>query len=224
MVGASAGSLAATLAATGVDPEKTLECAYRLGKEYGIWERPLGERGSTCSLTHMRISFLLTVCLLIAALETGQEPEVLVCSGQFSQCTVSVVACFLVEGLMGIWGQIVREWLDELLPEDAGVLCRWDSLADAFADGAWSPSCWKCWWPSAVTLFLSLWLHLGNWIQCCTVAHICPYVFCREQLTESHWPPLSNKHKDWPELLQDIRKKSENANATVCCWWMNSYV
>lgn len=68
MVGASAGSLAATLAATGVDPEKTLECAYRLGKEYGIWERPLG--------------------------------------------------------LMGIWGQIVREWLDELLPEDAGVLCR----------------------------------------------------------------------------------------------------
>lgn len=68
MVGASGGALAATLAATGVDPEKALESALRLGLEYGIWERPLG--------------------------------------------------------LMGIWGQIIREWLDELLPENAGTLCR----------------------------------------------------------------------------------------------------
>ncbi|CAD7702017.1 unnamed protein product [Ostreobium quekettii] len=68
MVGASGGALAATLAATGVDSEAALESAHRLGKQYGIWERPLG--------------------------------------------------------LMGVWGQIVREWLEELLPENAGELCR----------------------------------------------------------------------------------------------------
>lgn len=43
MIGASGGALAATLAATGIDTEKVLDCAYGLGKQYGIWERPLGE-------------------------------------------------------------------------------------------------------------------------------------------------------------------------------------
>lgn len=27
-------------------------------------------------------------------------------------------------GLAGIWGSLVRSWLDELLPEDAAKLCR----------------------------------------------------------------------------------------------------
>ncbi|CAD7694798.1 unnamed protein product [Ostreobium quekettii] len=68
MVGASGGALVSTLAATGVEPERALECARRLGRKYEIWERPLG--------------------------------------------------------LMGVWGQIIREWLDELLPNDAADLCR----------------------------------------------------------------------------------------------------
>lgn len=68
MIGASGGALAATLAATGVDPDAALKSAHRLGKEYGIWERPLG--------------------------------------------------------LAGVWGEIIRRWLEELLPENAAELCR----------------------------------------------------------------------------------------------------
>lgn len=68
MVGASGGALAATLAATGVEPETALESAHRLGDKYGIWERPLG--------------------------------------------------------LMGVWGQIIDEWLHELLPDNAAEMCR----------------------------------------------------------------------------------------------------
>ncbi|GMH37657.1 hypothetical protein BSKO_05530 [Bryopsis sp. KO-2023] len=68
MAGASGGALAATLAACNVDPYKAAQVADRLGKEYNIWERPLG--------------------------------------------------------LMGVWGDIIRVWLDELLPENAADLCR----------------------------------------------------------------------------------------------------
>lgn len=43
MVGASSGALAAILAACKVDPYKALDVAHRLGQEYEIYERPLGQ-------------------------------------------------------------------------------------------------------------------------------------------------------------------------------------
>lgn len=61
--GASAGALAATLAATDVNPYDATELALSLAEEAGVWTRPLG--------------------------------------------------------LQGVWGSIIYEWLDTLLPEDA---------------------------------------------------------------------------------------------------------
>lgn len=46
MVGASGGGLAAMLATCEVDPEEVMESAYKLSKEHGIWERPLGLMGT----------------------------------------------------------------------------------------------------------------------------------------------------------------------------------
>lgn len=66
--GASAGGLAVTLAACGVNQDKAVRAAYRLSMENNIWERP--------------------------------------------------------GGLVGIWGGLVRQWLDELLPEDAAERCN----------------------------------------------------------------------------------------------------
>jgi len=61
--GASAGSLTATLTATGVDFYRATELALDLAQQAGVWDRR--------------------------------------------------------EGLQGIWGPLIYEWLDELLPDDA---------------------------------------------------------------------------------------------------------
>jgi hypothetical protein len=66
-VGASAGALAATLAATGVNANESLDLALKLSEENGVFERG---------------------------------------------------------GLKGVWGGLVRQWLDELLPDDAHDVCR----------------------------------------------------------------------------------------------------
>jgi predicted acylesterase/phospholipase RssA len=66
-VGASAGALAATLAATGVDANESLDLALKLSEENGVFERG---------------------------------------------------------GLKGVWGGLVQQWLDELLPDDAHDVCR----------------------------------------------------------------------------------------------------
>ncbi|CAM9904100.1 unnamed protein product [Discosporangium mesarthrocarpum] len=68
MVGASAGALAATLAACDADMERAMDLALQLCDDNEVWERPLG--------------------------------------------------------LAGVWGGMVREWLDELLPENADSICR----------------------------------------------------------------------------------------------------
>ncbi|KAG5191736.1 hypothetical protein JKP88DRAFT_284944 [Tribonema minus] len=67
MVGASAGALAATLGANGVNMEESLDLALQLSDANGVWERG---------------------------------------------------------GLGGVWGGMVREWLDELLPENAHARSR----------------------------------------------------------------------------------------------------
>ncbi|CAM9358480.1 unnamed protein product, partial [Chrysoparadoxa australica] len=67
IVGASAGSLSATLAATGVDANTSLDLALALCDEYGVWEKG---------------------------------------------------------GLQFVWGGMVRQWLEELLPHDAAEICR----------------------------------------------------------------------------------------------------
>jgi hypothetical protein len=73
-VGASAGALAATLAATGVDATQSLDLALKLSEENGVFERG---------------------------------------------------------GLRGVWGGLVRQWLDELLPDNAHDVCRdFDSKED----------------------------------------------------------------------------------------------
>jgi len=61
--GASAGALAATLAATEVNPYEATELALSLSEKAGVWDRPLG--------------------------------------------------------LQGVWGNMIYEWLDTLLPDDA---------------------------------------------------------------------------------------------------------
>ena len=65
--GASAGSLSAVFAASGVDMDDAYRSAHRLASENGIWERR--------------------------------------------------------EGLAGIWGPLIHEWLSELLPENVAELC-----------------------------------------------------------------------------------------------------
>jgi hypothetical protein len=66
--GASAGALIAVLAASGVNLDRAVREAYRVGDDNQIWTRP--------------------------------------------------------GGLAGIWGSLVRQWLDELLPPDAAERCR----------------------------------------------------------------------------------------------------
>lgn len=66
MSGASAGSITATLAATDVCFANATDAALRLGREAGVWDRPMG--------------------------------------------------------LMGVWGSLIEEWLDEILPEDAAEM------------------------------------------------------------------------------------------------------
>lgn len=66
MSGASAGSITATLAATDVCFSNATDAALRLGREAGVWDRPMG--------------------------------------------------------LMGVWGSLIEEWLDEILPENAADL------------------------------------------------------------------------------------------------------
>lgn len=63
LCGASAGALAATLAATEVNPYEATELALSLSEKAGVWDRPLG--------------------------------------------------------LQGVWGNMIYEWLDILLPDDA---------------------------------------------------------------------------------------------------------
>ncbi len=50
MVGASAGSMAAVLAACGVSADTTLQTAYEMSLKHNIWERPLGLLGIWGSL------------------------------------------------------------------------------------------------------------------------------------------------------------------------------
>ena len=69
VVGASAGALAATIGATGVDVPTAFDLAASLAERSGAWER-----------------------------------------GAW--------------GLVGVWGPMIREWLDELLPADADEQCR----------------------------------------------------------------------------------------------------
>ena len=66
MSGASAGAIAATLAATDVCFSNATDTALRLGRDAGVWDRPLG--------------------------------------------------------LMGVWGSLIEEWLDEILPANAADL------------------------------------------------------------------------------------------------------
>ena len=68
MSGASAGSITATLAATDVCFSNATDTALRLGRDAGVWDRPMG--------------------------------------------------------LMGVWGSLIEEWLDEILPEDAAELAN----------------------------------------------------------------------------------------------------
>lgn len=63
MSGASAGSITATLAATDVCFATATDAALRIGRDAGVWERPMG--------------------------------------------------------LMGVWGSLIEQWLEELLPENA---------------------------------------------------------------------------------------------------------
>jgi hypothetical protein len=65
--GASAGSLSAVFAASGVDMDDAYQSAHRLASENGIWERR--------------------------------------------------------EGLAGIWGSLIHQWLTELLPENVAERC-----------------------------------------------------------------------------------------------------
>ncbi|GBG64521.1 hypothetical protein CBR_g45217 [Chara braunii] len=67
MAGASAGALAATLAACEVDAEEATKLAFQLSLDNRVWDRPTG--------------------------------------------------------LGGIWGPMIRSWLDELLPPNAAQLC-----------------------------------------------------------------------------------------------------
>ena len=73
MSGASAGAITATLAATRVDFNHATDVALRLGRDAGVWSRPLG--------------------------------------------------------LLGIWGDLIEQWLDEILPADAEVLANENNLS-----------------------------------------------------------------------------------------------
>jgi len=66
MSGASAGSITATLTATEVCFANATDAALRLGRDAGVWDRPMG--------------------------------------------------------LMGVWGSLIEEWLNEILPENAADL------------------------------------------------------------------------------------------------------
>lgn len=68
MSGASAGSITATLAATDVCFSNATDTALRLGREAGVWHRPMG--------------------------------------------------------LMGVWGSLIEDWLDEILPKNAAELAN----------------------------------------------------------------------------------------------------
>ena len=66
--GASAGAITATLCATHVDYYHATDVALRLGREAGVWDRPMG--------------------------------------------------------LMGVWGSLIEEWLDTILPAEAAEMAN----------------------------------------------------------------------------------------------------
>ena len=110
-VGASAGALVATIAACGVSPESAVDCAYRccqdcsschpLGKDTS---RPLKpDAGPTASCPCKRDTNLGGGTLCRMATEAKIWDRRL--------------------GLLGIWGALIRRWLDEILPPSAHELC-----------------------------------------------------------------------------------------------------
>lgn len=111
LVGASAGGLIATLAACGVDEDKAVR---RRGRGPG-W------KGS------------LSLCPACARPQPRHPPHRLTKPPRLPRCGPQVrVANRLAQeygvferpgGLAGIWGSLIRAWLEELLPEDAAERC-----------------------------------------------------------------------------------------------------
>ena len=99
-VGASAGALVATIAACGVSPESAVDCAYRCCQDCSSRQRDAGPTAS---------------CLC--------ERDTNIGGGNVCRMSNEAKIWDRRLGLLGIWGALIRRWLDEILPPSAHELC-----------------------------------------------------------------------------------------------------
>ena len=117
MTGASAGALCAVLAGCNVDMDRAFEVASRCVSSRS------GSRLAVTASSPQIFCELYIHCTTSLAVRTGKTQDEST-DRQRGRLAQDNGVWERPQGLMGIWGGMIRGWLDELLPADAADSCR----------------------------------------------------------------------------------------------------